>query len=138
MPTFRYRAISPSGEVHTGTMEATTEAEVILRLQRQGSMPMRAEPAMRTSWWGTLWNMEFGSGHRLRRYETAELVRELATMLSAGQDLDRAFRYLQEMAVNERVRSVTTRLHDIIRDGSPLADAMARYPRVFSRLDVAL
>jgi len=50
MPEFRYRAIGPTGEVQTGVMDAATEAEVVARLQRQGSIPMRAEPAQSGSW----------------------------------------------------------------------------------------
>jgi general secretion pathway protein F len=138
MPTFRYRAIGPAGEVQSGMMDAATEAEVVARLQRQGSMPMRAEPVQPGSWLTALWHAEFAAGRSLRRQETADLIRELATMLSAGQDLDRAFRYLYETAPNARVRAMAGGLRDIVRDGSPLADALARYPRGFSRLHVAL
>ena len=45
MTLFRYTAIAPGGERLTGTMDAVTEAEVIARLRRQGSLPVRAEPA---------------------------------------------------------------------------------------------
>ena len=85
-------------------MDAATEAEVIARLQRQGSMPMRAEPAAGGS------ALAASAAHRprrrrgLRKQEVADLIRELATMLSAGQDLDRALRYMQETAPNARVR----------------------------------
>jgi general secretion pathway protein F len=138
MPTFRYRAIGPTGDVQTGTMDAATEAEVVARLQRQGAMPMRAEPAERESWLTALWHAEFATRQGLRRQETADFIRELATMLSAGQDLDRAFLYLHETAPNTRVRTMTAGLRDVVRDGSPLAAALGRYPRAFSRLHVAM
>jgi len=138
MATFRYRAIGPGGDVQTGVMDAATEAEVVAHLQRQGSMPMRAEPTDRESWLSALWHAEFTAGASLRQQETADIMRELATMLSAGQDLDHAFRYLHETAPNARVRAMAAGLRDIIRDGSPLADALARYPRGFSRMHVAL
>lgn len=138
MPNFRYRAISATGDVHNGMMEAGSEAEVITRLQRQGSIPVRAEPATQRSWLSSLWQTELATGHTLRRSETAQIVRELATMLSAGQDLDRAFRFLQETAPNARFRATAAGLHDAIRDGGLLADAMARFPRAFGQLHVAL
>jgi len=138
MPTFRYRAIGPTGDVQTGTMDAATEAEVVAHLQRQGSMPMRAEPARSGSWVGSLLHAEFVTGQGLRRQETTDLVRELATMLAAGQDLDRAFVYLHETAPNARVRTMVAGLRDVVRDGSPLAEALARYPRGFSPLHVAM
>jgi general secretion pathway protein F len=135
MPTFRYRAIGPTGDMQTGVMDADTEAEVVARLRHQGSMPMRAEPAARSS---GFWQLEFSPRRGLRQQEAAAMMRELATMLTAGQDLDRAFRYLLETAPNNRVRNVAAQLHNVIRDGGLLADAMARAPRGFTRLHIAL
>jgi general secretion pathway protein F len=59
-------------------------------------------------------------------------------MLGAGQDLDRALRYLHETAPNARVRAIAAKLRDGVRDGSPLAVALGRHPASFSRLHVAL
>ena len=42
MASFRYTAIGPGGDLQRGQMEAETEAEVIARIQRQGSIPVRA------------------------------------------------------------------------------------------------
>jgi general secretion pathway protein F len=137
MPEFRYRAIGPRGDVLTGVMEAASEAEVVTRLQRQGSIPMRADPAESGSWFAGLLRVEFAARQRLRRQEAADFIRELSTMLGAGQDLDRAFIYLHETAPNARVRTVAAGLRDSVRDGSGLADAMA-FQRTFSRLHVAI
>jgi general secretion pathway protein F len=77
-------------------------------------------------------------GPRLRRQDVGNIMRELATMLAAGQDLDRALRYLHETAPTARIRTVVGGLRDGVRDGSPLSVALARYPRGFTRLHVAL
>lgn len=138
MPAYRYRAIGPAGDVQTGVMEASTEADVVAALQRQGSIPMRAELAEHQSWFASLWHSELTLGKTMRRRDVADIMRELATMLAAGQDLDRALRFLEETAVNTGVRRVVAGLRDSVRDGSPLAAAMARFPRAFSRLQVAL
>lgn len=138
MPAYRYRAIGPAGDVQTGVMEASTEADVVAALQRQGSIPMRAEPAEHRSWFASLSQAEFSFGKTLRQRDVADIMRELATMLAAGQDVDRALRFLEETAVSAGVRRVVAGLRDSVRDGSPLAAAMARFPRAFSRLQVAL
>jgi general secretion pathway protein F len=135
--TFRYTAIGPAGDVLRGMMEAASEAEVVERLQRQGTMPMRTEPAKRGSFVGDLLQADF-SGRGLRKQEVADLVREMATMLGAGQDLDRALRYMQETAPNARVNRVVTRLRDAVRDGSPLSEALTKEPRSFARMHVGL
>lgn len=138
MPSFRYVAIGPQGEMQRGVMEADTQAEVIARLQKQGSMPMRAEPAAGGSFMADLATAEFGSRRGLGAQAVADLTRELATMLAAGQDLDRALRYLQETAPKGAARRVVTALRDAVRDGSPLAAALAQHPQSFSRLYVGL
>ena len=137
MTTFRYTAIGAGGERLAGLMEAATEAEVIVRLQRQGSMPVRAEPADKASRWTGLLQMDLGGRRGLRKQDVADLIRELATMLTAGQDLDRALRYMQETAPR-RIRPTVTGLRDAVRDGSPLSVAMSRYPATFPAMHVGM
>ena len=137
MTMYRYTAIGAGGQRLAGTMEAATESEVISRLQRQGSMPVRAEPADKASRWSGLLHIDLGGRRGLRKQDVADLIRELATMLSAGQDLDRALRYMQETAP-PRVRPTVTGLRDAVRDGSPLSTAMGQYPASFPPMHVGL
>ncbi len=138
MPEFRYTAIGPKGEVQRGTLEAASEADVVARLQRQGSLPMRAEPAGERRLLAPLLHAEFLPRRGLSSQQVADLTRELATMLSAGQDLDRALRYALETAPNQRMLRVVARLRDAVRDGSPLSTALAREPGSFSRLHIGM
>jgi len=137
MPAFRYVAIAPGGAVTQGVMEAADVASVIDRLRRQGNIPMRAERAERgrlSDWIPTLpWR-----GRGLRQQEVADLTRELAIMLGAGQDLDRALRFLIETAMTPRVVRVLTALREAVRDGSAFAAALAQHPASFTRLYVGL
>ncbi len=134
---FRYTAIGRAGERLAGVMDAATQAEVIARLQRQGTMPIRTESADQASRWAWLTQLDFSGRRGLRKQDVAELIRELATMLTAGQDLDRALRYMQEAAPT-RTRATVTGLRDAVRDGSPLSTAMARYPATFPAMHVGL
>jgi general secretion pathway protein F len=137
MSTFRYTAIGPGGERLAGVMEAATADEVIARLQRQGTMPVRAEPADQARRWSAWLHLDLGGRRGLRKQDVADLIRELATMLTAGQDLDRALRYMQETAPT-RVRATVTGLRDAVRDGAPLSVAMAKYPASFPAMHVGL
>jgi general secretion pathway protein F len=136
---FHYTAISPSGERLAGVMDAATAAEVIAKLQRQGQIPVRAEQtdrATRQGWRGLL-HLNLGGLRGLRQQTVADLFRELATMLSAGQDLDRALRYMVDTAPPPTRRTISG-LRDAVRNGSPLSAAMAACPGAFSPLQVAL
>lgn len=139
MPSFRYTAVSATGELIQGYLDAPSEASVIEQLRRQGNLPMRAEPADRAAGFlGRVLGAEFGRGSALNGAEVANVTRELAVMLNAGQDLDRALRFLVDTAPNPRTRTVLTSLRDRVRDGSPFAAALAQHPNSFPRLYVGL
>ena len=138
MPQFRYTAISTSGEMQRGVLEAASETEVVSILQRQGSLPMRAEPVRQDRLLNRLLHISFVPAHGLSAQQVADVTRELATMLAAGQDLDRALRYALETASNKRMDRVLARLRDNVRDGSPLSVALAREPASFSRLYISM
>src|SRR4029077_4544357 len=67
-----------------------------------------------------------------------EVTRELAIMLAAGQDLDRALRFVADNTRSARARAILANVRDKVRGGSPLAAGLAREPRSFSKLYVGL
>jgi general secretion pathway protein F len=136
MAAFRYTAIDPAGQTVRGTMDAASEAEVVSRLQRQGSIPMRAEPAG-GSRFAELLHRDVGR-RGMSRQDVANLTRELSIMLGAGQDLDRSLRFLVDTAPNPRVRATVEALRKTVRDGGSLATALAGHPGSFPRIYVGL
>src|ERR1700719_2732884 len=96
MPSFRWSAVTPGGEVMHGVTEAADRASVVERLQRQGQVVLRAEPADGRWRLGDLLQIELGGRRGIDRATLGEGTRELAIMLGAGQDLDRAVRFVVE------------------------------------------
>jgi general secretion pathway protein F len=138
VPSFRWSAVNGGGEVVHGVMEAPDRAFVIERLQRQGQTVLRADPADRRRGLGELLQLEIGAARGLDKNGLAEVTRELATMLAAGQDLDRALRFIVENARGARARAILGRVRDKVRSGSSLAAALASEPRSFSRLYIGM
>ena len=138
MPSFRWSAITPGGEVMHGITEAADRASVVERLQRQGQVVLRAEPADGRWRLGDLLQIELGGRRGLDRTTLGEVTRELAIMLGAGQDLDRALRFVVENLGKARARAILAEVRDKVRSGSSLAAALAAEPRSFSRLYVGL
>jgi general secretion pathway protein F len=138
MPSFEWSALSPSGEVSRGVVEAADRTTVVDRLQRQGQIVLRAEPAGGRSRLADLLRLEFGAKRGLDRATVSEFTREVATMLAAGQDLDRALRFVVDSVGNGRARTILAEVRDKVRSGSSLADAVGAYPTSFSRLYVGL
>ncbi len=135
MPTFRYKAISASGETLRGNMEAASEDEVIAKLQDQGHTPLDAAPAN-----GAAGAQSFAW---LRRgpfpgEQLALFTHQLATLLGAGQPLDRALTLLLELPEGANARKLIERVRDRVRGGDTLSHALAEEHDVFPRLYVSL
>jgi general secretion pathway protein F len=134
---FRYVAIDRAGQLARGVMDAPSEESVIERLRALGHTPMRAEPARAGHGLGDLLHLDL-TRRGLRRSEVANLTRELSIMLTAGQDLDHALRFLVETAPNKRASVILGDIRDAVRGGSPLARALAAHPTSFSTLYIGL
>ncbi|WP_342629388.1 type II secretion system F family protein [Nguyenibacter vanlangensis] len=146
MAEFSYTAVDAQGALVRGTLEAETEDAVLATLRRQGHIPMRVGAPARfalSAGLGTttiLGAIGAGALRRkdLRRPELAAITRELAVMLGAGQDIDRALRFLVETMPRARVRAVLDGVRTMVRDGRALHVAMGRYPGSFPRLYIGM
>src|SRR5438876_6436015 len=138
MPSFRWSAVTAGGDVVSGVTEAPDQASIVERLQRQGQIVLSAEPADRRNPFADLLQIELGRRPGIDRITLGEVTRELAIMLNAGQDLDRALRFVVENSGNSRARALLEEVHNKVRAGSSLATAIAAHPRTFSKLYVGL
>ena len=138
MATFRYTAVTAAGETRHGTMEAADEKAVIRALQREGSIPMRAEPAGTGGGVSRLLGADVLGGGGVGKQAVADMTRELAVMLGAGLDLDRALRFLVETAPSRRVRTVLERVRATVRDGGSLTAALAQQPESFPAIYIGM
>jgi general secretion pathway protein F len=138
MPFYQYKAVSPSGEVQEGVLEASSTPAAVARLQSMGMIPIRAEEA------GAAKAAAAPSGVRrplftrkgISQDDIGVLTREMATLLKAGLPLDRAFEILVNLAANPRVAELLTKLRNDIRGGASLSKAMDEQKGVFTRFYV--
>src|SRR6516225_10192049 len=138
MPSFRWSAVNPGGDVARGVMEAPDQATVVERLQRQGQVVLRADPADARRGWADLLQVELRRSRGLDKATLGDITRELAIMLAAGQDLDRALRFVVDNTRNARARAILGSVRDKVRSGSSLAAALAAEPRSFSKLYIGI
>ncbi len=135
MPLYRYRALDPHGELLDGQMEAATDADVVSRLQQQGHLPVEARLASDVGLDRGALRLLF----RRRAFDEAALVQftqQLATLLGAGQPLDRALSILLELPDDDTSRRMIADIRDLVRAGMPLSQALERQHGRFSRLYV--
>ena len=138
MPSFRFTAIDAGGRLRSGEMEAPDSASVIDRLQRDGSIPVRTRPVGRGSGVAGALTADLFGPRGLSRDDIALVLRELATMLTAGQDVDRALRFIVETAPGKRLQRAMEAVRDKVRGGSALHQALAEPPASFPRLHIGL
>jgi general secretion pathway protein F len=134
MPLYRYKALNARGELLDGQMDAASDAEVALRLQEQGHLPVEAKLASEAggdSPWRTLFEPKPFAGQRL-----VQFTQQLATLLGAGQPLDRALSILLELPEDEVAKRTITDIRDAVRGGASLSAALDRQHGAFSRLFV--
>lgn len=133
MPLYRYKALNTRGEVLDGQMEAVSDGEVVARLQEQGHLPMEAKLASEGG--GTslraLFQARPFAGERL-----VQFTQQLATLLGAGQPLDRSLTILLELPEDDKARRTIADIRDAVRGGAPLSTALERQHGAFSRLYV--
>jgi len=132
MPLYRYKALNTRGELLDGQMEAGSDGEVVLRLQEQGHLPVEARLAS-----------EGGGGLSLRSLfqpkpfagqRLVQFTQQLATLLGAGQPLDRALTILLELPEEEVARRTIADIRDAVRGGAALSTALERQHGTFSKL----
>ncbi|MCA1714253.1 MAG: type II secretion system F family protein [Gammaproteobacteria bacterium] len=132
MPLYRYKALNTRGETLDGQMEAASDGEVVLRLQEQGHLPVEAKLASEgggESAWRGLFKPKPFAGARL-----VQFTQQLATLLGAGQPLDRALTILLELPEDETAKRTVTDIRDAVRGGAALSTALERQHGTFSRL----
>jgi general secretion pathway protein F len=145
MPVYRYRAVSPAGEVSAGEQEAANESAIVELLRDQGLMPVqiaraadgggaaansggaRSPATGRRSWF---------QSRRVTRDQLLAITRELATLLRAGLTLDRALEVLIGLAPTPAVMTLLQGLRDDVRGGKSLSQALDARREVFSRFYV--
>ncbi|OHE85619.1 MAG: type II secretion system protein GspF [Lysobacterales bacterium RIFOXYD1_FULL_69_11] len=134
MTLYTYKALNARGELLHGQMEAGSDAEVVQRLQEQGHLPVEARPASEgggEAGWRALLKPRPFAGARL-----VQFTQQLATLLGAGQPLDRALTILLELPEDEAAKRTVTEVRDAVRGGSSLSTALERQHGTFSRLYV--
>jgi general secretion pathway protein F len=137
MTLYQYRAVTGSGEIVEGELEAATRDAVIEHLHRQGHTPIRADAVSGASLTRAL-NQPLFAAKRVSRRDMVLLTSEIATLLQAGLPLERSLEVLIDLAEAPAQRSLLNQILDRIRSGGSLADALAEHERVFPRYYVSM
>jgi type IV pilus assembly protein PilC len=134
--TFSYKAKDPKGELIQGSMEAENQLAVVGRLQVMGYFPLSIvnETEVRRK-------SEPLSKALLRRVRISDLTtfnRQLADLIDAGVPLVKALTIIMNQTANPTLRDIVSEVTNDVQGGDTLAQALAKHPKVFSKLFCAM
>jgi general secretion pathway protein F len=133
MALYRYKAVTASGEVLEGQLEVASNDEAVARIQDAGNIPLEIRSAEGDGA-GLMGRLSKRQG--MNQTQVLQFTQQLATLLGAGQPLDRALQILLELPESEKAKRIIERVRDHVRGGGALSDALEAEPGVFSRLYV--
>ena len=130
MAAFTYDGLNKQGQSVHGEVIADSSAQAIDRLRENGIIvtEMKEKAAKKKS----------SGGKKVTTEDIAIFCKQLAVMLSAGVPVTRALATLSKQCANPRLGNILDEVSKSVEGGTPLSDAFAQYPKVFSPLFIAM
>ncbi len=133
---FTYTAEKSDGEVYKGVGEAADRFELYDVVRQEGGKIISLEESNDTSWRSmAYWNAKIS---RISEYEKILFSRNLGAMLSAGLALARALAVIERQTKNPKMSLIVSQVSSDVRRGETLHAALAKFPRVFPKIFVAM
>jgi type IV pilus assembly protein PilC len=130
---FAYKGVDGAGLPQEGMISGVSEAAVMQELKAKGLQIMRLDEKKSGM------KMELSiMPKRVKAAELTVMTRQLATMVSSGMTLLRAFYVLEDQVENPKLKNTLSGVREDIEAGLNFSDALAKHPKVFGPLYVAM
>ena len=143
MPIYEYKAISAKGKATKGVMDADSPRALKERLSKDGVflseyIETRGGEETRRAGQQQAGSREvkFNFLQKVKLLEVAEVTRQLATLVRSGIQVTEAIGAISEQLENPLFKKVLAEVKRNVSEGSTLANAMKKHPKVFSELFV--
>jgi type IV pilus assembly protein PilC len=134
--TFQYRVRDTTGRLLQGTLDGDSQNLVALKLREMGYVPIAIEEQGAKNLQRDL--KIPGLSDRISQKDVAIFSRQFATMISSGLSLNRALHILNEQTENKKLAGIVNEVRLDVEKGASLSMAIARHPKAFNRLYVAM
>ena len=132
MSAYEYNALDGSGQQHKGVLEADTPRQVRQQLRDKGWTPLAvAEVRQRETKQRKSFNL-FKTG--LNPADLSLITRQLATLVQSGTPIDEALQAVSRQSEKPRLGNMMLAVRSKVKEGHPLAAAMADFPHAFDDL----
>lgn len=130
MTAYRYKARTAKGAPRSGLIQAVDQDEVTRLLVRQGLTveAISREPTQRT----------FKLQRRASAHALVQFYHQFAALIGAGMPLLRSLDTLVSLTADREIKTAIEEVSRSVSEGSTLADALRRHPRIFSEVAVSV
>ncbi len=147
MPMYAYKGIGANGKTTNGVRDADSPKTLRQVLRKDGvlvtsfelSKGGKAAKEANAKKGGLSRDVDLGGLFGgVKKTEVANFTRQMATLLRAGIPLAEALGALVDQATNVRLKAPLSEVRTAVNEGSSLADALAKHPRIFDELFVSM
>jgi type IV pilus assembly protein PilC len=131
--TYTFKAVDAAGTPEKGEISGVSREAVTAELKARGLTVMDLVEKKT----GLKMELSLG-GKKVKAQELTVMTRQLATMISSGMTLLRTFYVLEDQIENPKLRETVAAVREDIESGLAFSDALAKHPKVFSPLYVAM
>ena len=132
MSTYVFKAMDLAGVKARGELEADSKQAVSDQLKQRGLIVLDIADKHASR------QIELEFLKRVKANDLAIFSRQLSTMISSGMSILRSLYVLEEQTENKFLKETIVSVRKDVEAGLSLSDAMARHPKVFSPLFVAM
>jgi type IV pilus assembly protein PilC len=131
--TYEYKVRDRTGSLVSGQLVGDSETLVLQKLREMGMTPVEVKKA------GTGLQMEINlrPGH-VKLKQIAIFCRQFATMVNSGLPILRALAILGDQTESKELAKILVDVRTDVEHGSSLSAAMAKHPKAFNNLFVAM
>ena len=130
MPIYSYKGLDKTGKEIKNVINAESEALAKQKIKATGIMLIDIKEKKTKE--GGSSGVSFGKQVKIQ--DLALMTRQLATLIKAKIQIVEAFAALQDQVDNEYLKIVLSEIKRDVNEGSSLAKAMAKHPRVFNNV----
>ena len=138
MPAYAFEALDAEGATQKGVIEADTARAARGLLRGRALVPLEVRQVSSGETPGSGAQRELFRRRVFNATGLAIWTRQLAGLVGSGLTLERALTALAEEAENQQQNHLIAALRAEVNAGSPFAKALARFPREFSDIYVAV
>lgn len=128
MAAFEYLAIDQKGQRRKGVLEGDAPRQIRQKLRDSGLIPIEVNLITQTNKNKITHKQIFTS---IDVSDLTLITRQLATLLSAGLQVEEALSSVLEQAEKSAVKKVLASVHAKVVEGSSLAEGFATFPKIF-------